>query len=76
MKNSITGHCQATCQDYTLRVAARVTLMPHTDNFMRGAIYGFIKSISEDGKVVVQLDSLRHPVKGYSVEDMRPIDFK
>ena len=76
MKNSITGHCQATCQDYTLLIASRVKLMPHTDNFMRGAIYGFIKSISEDGKIVVQLDSLRRPVKGYSVDDMRPVDFK
>lgn len=76
MKNSIAGHCQTTFQDFTLHIASRVKLMPHTDNFMRGAIYGFIKSISEDGKIVVQLDSLRRPVKGYSIDDMRPVDFK
>lgn len=72
---TVDGYCQATLQNFTLREGARIKLMPHTDNWMRGAQYGNIKFILRDGTVAVILDKLPGTHR-YQVDDMRPVDFK
>jgi hypothetical protein len=76
MKTEIIGHCDAANQGFTVRTGDRIKLMPHTDNWMRGAQYGTVQAISPEGKISVKLDKLRTVTRGYTVDDMRPIDFK